>query len=141
MASSEIKLKGLETFSFVSLKSTCSSFNEHNVFKRSSEHVEEGPFSTIVRQKWVASDEQSAFVVNKIAPARREFSKEPHDIIKELRLLSRLSHINVGGFCGLFFFLASSDSSVRCVLPQVIDILGQKYTTAQPQSLSFWIPY
>lgn len=39
--------------------------------------------------------EPPQWVVSKSAPVVRRFSREPHDIVKELRLLNTLSHSNV----------------------------------------------
>ncbi|KAJ7650013.1 kinase-like domain-containing protein [Roridomyces roridus] len=57
--------------------------------------IEEGPASTVSRS-WAALDEEEPrWIVAKSATFRKRSSKEPHDIVKELRVLSKLSHINV----------------------------------------------
>ncbi|KAJ7144836.1 kinase-like domain-containing protein [Mycena crocata] len=57
--------------------------------------IEEGPASTVSRT-WTAFDGREAqWIVAKSAAVRRKFSKEPHDIVKELRILSKLSHVNI----------------------------------------------
>lgn len=56
------------------------------------EVVRIGPFSTVSRARTSPEDQ---WVALKIAPVRRKLSKEPHDIVKELRILSSVSHANV----------------------------------------------
>ncbi|THH13491.1 hypothetical protein EW146_g6721 [Bondarzewia mesenterica] len=62
------------------------------------------------------SDGSSQTVAVKAANTRREFTKEPHDIIKELRLLSSLSH------------------------PGIINILGSTYDRTMSMQ-KFWMPF
>jgi cyclin-dependent kinase 8/11 len=59
--------------------------------------IEEGPASTVART-WTALEEdgEAQWVVVKTATTNRKFAKEPHDIVKELRVLCGISHINVG---------------------------------------------
>lgn len=66
----------------------------------SYEIIEEGPVSTVSRT-WttIADDKEPRWLVVKTATIVRKFSKEPHDIVKELRILSSISHPNV---CFLF---------------------------------------
>jgi hypothetical protein len=54
------------------------------------ELVHDGPFSTVYR------DLGPPAAVLKVSTADRKFAKEPHDIHKEIRLLSTLSCPNVG---------------------------------------------
>ncbi|KAJ7639538.1 kinase-like domain-containing protein [Roridomyces roridus] len=57
--------------------------------------IEEGPPSTVSRS-WTALDsEEPQWIVAKSASFPKRSSKEPHDIVKELRVLSKLSHINI----------------------------------------------
>lgn len=60
------------------------------------EVIEEGPASTVSRT-WVAleEDDEPQWVVVKTATTNRRFAKEPHDIVKELRVLCGITHINV----------------------------------------------
>src|SRR6202021_3806869 len=58
--------------------------------------IQDGPFSTVTKEKWFSDDgTREEYLAVKASPTVREGSKEPHDIIKELRILSRISHINV----------------------------------------------
>jgi cyclin-dependent kinase 8/11 len=61
------------------------------------ELIEEGLASTVSRT-WTALEEdgEARWVAVKTATINRRFAKEPHDIVKELRVLCSLSHINVG---------------------------------------------
>ncbi|KAG6901972.1 hypothetical protein C0995_006071 [Termitomyces sp. Mi166 len=59
------------------------------------ELIEEGPASTVLRT-WAAIGSHAAqWVIVKTAPTVRKISKEPHDILKELRVLSELCHPNI----------------------------------------------
>jgi hypothetical protein len=58
----------------------------------SSEIIEEGPVSVVSRAQIKSSGQWLAV---KTASIRRTFTKEPHDIIKENRVLSTLRHQNV----------------------------------------------
>jgi serine/threonine protein kinase len=58
--------------------------------------IEESPASTVSRTWTATAGGREQWIVLKTATVRRKFSKEPHDIIKELRILSSLSHPNVG---------------------------------------------
>ncbi|KAJ6601102.1 CMGC/CDK protein kinase [Mycena vulgaris] len=57
--------------------------------------IEEGPASTVLRTWTSFEGRESQWIVAKSATFRKKFSKEPHDIVKELRILSKLSHINI----------------------------------------------
>ncbi|KAJ7842248.1 CMGC/CDK protein kinase [Mycena olivaceomarginata] len=57
--------------------------------------IEEGPASTVSRTWSAFEGREPQWIVAKSATIREKFSKEPHDIIKELRILSKLSHINI----------------------------------------------
>ncbi|KAF8899367.1 kinase-like domain-containing protein, partial [Infundibulicybe gibba] len=59
------------------------------------EIIEEGPASCVSRTQIKDDEDKPCWVVVKTSTTRRKFSKEPHDIIKELRILSRVSHINI----------------------------------------------
>ena len=60
------------------------------------ELIEEGPAS-IVSRTWATLEEggEPQWVVVKTATTNRKFAKEPHDIVKELRVVCGISHINV----------------------------------------------
>ncbi|EIN14324.1 kinase-like protein [Punctularia strigosozonata HHB-11173 SS5] len=75
------------------------------------ELVHEGPVSVVSRATL-----DGAVVAVKSAPSRREFSRAPHDIIKEYRILSSISH------------------------PNVISVLGSCADSEQVE-FSFWMPY
>ncbi|KAJ7447205.1 kinase-like domain-containing protein [Mycena latifolia] len=57
--------------------------------------IEEGPASTVSRTWTAFEGREPQWVVAKSATVRKKFSKEPHDIVKELRILSKLSHVNI----------------------------------------------
>ncbi|KAJ7083356.1 CMGC/CDK protein kinase, partial [Mycena belliarum] len=59
------------------------------------EIIEEGPASLVSRTWTTFQGSEPQWVVAKSASIRRKFSKEPHDIVKELRILSKLSHVNI----------------------------------------------
>lgn len=62
-----------------------------------SQVIEEGPVSTTSRFMRVFNDGRDPeWVVAKKATIRRKLSKEPHDIVKESRIVSGTSHPNVG---------------------------------------------
>ncbi|KAF7331340.1 Lanosterol 14-alpha-demethylase [Mycena kentingensis (nom. inval.)] len=61
----------------------------------SYEILEEGPASTVSRSWTAFEGREACWVVAKSATYRRRTSKEPHDIVKELRVLSKLSHQNI----------------------------------------------
>ncbi|KAJ7157323.1 CMGC/CDK protein kinase [Mycena filopes] len=67
----------------------------HDLTDDGYEILEQGPASMVSRT-WSSFDGQEPqWIVAKSATTRKKFSKEPHDIVKELRLLSKLSHANV----------------------------------------------
>jgi hypothetical protein len=71
-------------------------FSNFCILKTASSRIQEGPFSNILQETWVSPDKsQKVYVVLKVAATRRKFSKEPHDIVKEMRIVRRLSHVNV----------------------------------------------
>lgn len=57
--------------------------------------IYEGPFATVARTWMVMQDGQPQVVAVKSSSTLRKFSREPHDIIKESRLLSSIQHPNV----------------------------------------------
>ncbi|KAF8079238.1 CMGC/CDK protein kinase [Lyophyllum atratum] len=59
------------------------------------EVIEEGPASKIARTWAAIGSKEPQWVIVKSATVVRKFSKEPHDILKELRILSTLSHPNI----------------------------------------------
>ncbi|KAG5351279.1 hypothetical protein C0989_007102 [Termitomyces sp. Mn162] len=71
--------------------------SKHSEEAKSNDYqlIEEGPASTVLRT-WAAIGPHAAqWVVVKTAPTVRKSAKEPHDILKELRILSELSHYNI----------------------------------------------
>ncbi|KAF9469526.1 kinase-like domain-containing protein [Collybia nuda] len=95
--------------------SSGSGFEEDELY----EIIEEGPVSTVSRT-WItiADDEEPQCVVVKTATIVRKFSKEPHDIVKEVRILSSISH------------------------PNIIKVLDQNCDTdSMSPSLNFWMMY
>ena len=60
--------------------------------------IKEGPGSTVVRTWIPASDdppEHARWIAVKSAMTQRKFAREPHDIMKELQVLSSVTHGNV----------------------------------------------
>ncbi|KAJ7508421.1 kinase-like domain-containing protein [Mycena galericulata] len=85
--------------------------------------IEEGPASTVSRT-WTAFDgHEPQWIVAKSATIRKKSSKEPHDIVKELRILSKLSHINI--IPVLSHFKDSAASMLTIYLPYVRFSLAQ----------------
>ncbi|KAF5385076.1 hypothetical protein D9615_000993 [Tricholomella constricta] len=80
------------------------------------EVIEEGPASKVSRTWAAIGSHESQWVVVKSATVVRKFSKEPHDIAKELRILSNLSH------------------------PNIINVLSHT-EDAQWSTLHFWMPF
>ncbi|KAI0782483.1 kinase-like domain-containing protein [Irpex lacteus] len=79
------------------------------------ETVEESPFSYITRAQFLSSKDGPAIAI-KSASYLPEFSKEPHDIVKELKILRSVTHSNI------------------------IEVLG---STTEPaiHSLHYWMPF
>ncbi|KAJ7729087.1 CMGC/CDK protein kinase [Mycena maculata] len=85
--------------------------------------IEEGPASTVSRT-WTAFDGRDPqWIVEKAATVRKKFSKEPHDIVKELRILEKLSHINI--ISVLSHFKDTVASTLTIYLPYVPLSLAQ----------------
>ncbi|KAJ7696735.1 kinase-like domain-containing protein [Mycena rosella] len=85
--------------------------------------MEEGPASTVSRT-WTAFEGREAqWIVAKSATVRKKFSKEPHDILKELRILSKLSHINI--ISVLSHFKDATASMLTIYLPYIPCSLAQ----------------
>ncbi|KAJ7726365.1 kinase-like domain-containing protein [Mycena metata] len=85
--------------------------------------IEQGPASTVSRT-WSSFDGQEPqWIVAKSATTRKKFSKEPHDIIKELRILCKLSHINV--ISVLSHFKDTTASMLTIYLPYIPFSLAQ----------------
>ncbi|KAG5643301.1 hypothetical protein DXG03_001228 [Asterophora parasitica] len=84
----------------------------------SYEMIEEGPASKVSRIWAAISPHPVQWVVVKSATLVRRFSKEPHDIVKELRVLSGLDH------------------------PNIIDVLSDAEDTEWgTRTLHFWMPH
>ncbi|KIJ91660.1 hypothetical protein K443DRAFT_653569, partial [Laccaria amethystina LaAM-08-1] len=67
--------------------------------------IEEGPASTVARTWIPASNdppEHARWIVVKSATTQRKFARKPHDIVKELRVLSSVTHDNVIDVLGSF---------------------------------------
>ncbi len=56
--------------------------------------MEESPFSYMTRARFLSSRDGPAIAI-KSASYLPEFSKEPHDIVKELKILRSVTHSNV----------------------------------------------
>ncbi|KAF8971793.1 kinase-like domain-containing protein [Flammula alnicola] len=64
--------------------------------------IQEGPFATVARTWTAIKDGVPQWVVVKSATTLRKFAREPHDIVKELRLLSSMIHPNIVYTMGSF---------------------------------------
>ena len=73
-------------------------FSLQKSLKSSFETISESPVAYITKAHLRKDPEHPpCWVAIKSASVRREFSKQPHDIVKELRLLRNTSNINVRG--------------------------------------------
>ncbi|KAG6853180.1 hypothetical protein C0991_006320 [Blastosporella zonata] len=63
------------------------------------ELIEEGPTSKVLRTYTAITPHPTQWVVVKSSTTARRFAKEPHDIIKELRVLQGLDHPNDADEC------------------------------------------
>jgi len=64
-------------------------------YLQGSKIIQEGPFATVA-STWVNLENgETKLIVIKSSSTFRKFSKEPHDIEKELRLLASIQHPNV----------------------------------------------
>ena len=66
--------------------------------KETIEQAEEGIASVVFRARIIGSpgsEGHERWIAIKSSSARKQFSPEPHDIVKEIALLSSLSHPNV----------------------------------------------
>ncbi|KAJ7045166.1 kinase-like domain-containing protein [Mycena alexandri] len=85
--------------------------------------IEQGPASTVSRT-WSSFDGQEPqWIVAKSATTRKKFSKEPHDIVKELRILCKLSQTNV--IPVLSHFKDTAASMLTIYLPYIPFSLAQ----------------
>ncbi|EIW87347.1 kinase-like protein [Coniophora puteana RWD-64-598 SS2] len=76
--------------------------------------IEEGPVSVV--SKVVDGNDRRGELAVKTSTIHRKFVREPHDIIKEARILKSLSH------------------------PNIINVLGD-VADARAETLSYWMPY
>ncbi|KAG6916860.1 hypothetical protein DXG01_004841 [Tephrocybe rancida] len=59
------------------------------------ELIEEGPASRVSRTYTSIHPHSAQWVIVKSATTSRRFGAEPHDIVKELRVLAKLDHVNI----------------------------------------------
>ncbi|KAJ6479215.1 kinase-like domain-containing protein [Mycena vitilis] len=90
------------------------------------ELIAQGPASTVSRTWSAFGGQEPQWVVAKSAPVRKKFSKEPHDIVKELRILSKLSHVNI--IPVLSHFKDPTASMLTIYLPYIPFSLAQLLT-------------
>ncbi|KAH9486068.1 Cyclin-dependent kinase 2 [Psilocybe cubensis] len=64
--------------------------------------IQEGPFATVSKTWTTITDGVPQWIVVKSATTLRKFAREPHDIVKELRLLSSIIHPNITLVLGSF---------------------------------------
>ncbi|KAF6748363.1 CMGC/CDK protein kinase [Ephemerocybe angulata] len=101
------------------------------------DNIKEGPVSTVARIWTSLKDgEPPQWVVSKSAPVVRRFSREPHDIVKELRLLNTLSHSNIITTLGSFIDSDEGTPTLRFYMPYIpislSDLLSSPYFTPHP---------
>ncbi|KAJ6541652.1 kinase-like domain-containing protein [Mycena capillaripes] len=89
----------------------------HDLTNDGYQLIEEGPASTVSRTWSAFEGQEPQWIVGKSATVRKKFSKEPHDIVKELRILSKLSHINI--VTALSHFKDTAASMLTIYLPYV----------------------
>ena len=70
----------------------------HNLSQESLETVAESPVAYVTKGIY-RGDASGSPVAIKSASTHPHFSKQPHDIVKELRFLTKLSHVNVCTLC------------------------------------------
>ncbi|KAH6911138.1 CMGC/CDK protein kinase [Coprinopsis sp. MPI-PUGE-AT-0042] len=96
--------------------------------------IKEGPASTVARAWLSMKDGEPQWIVVKSASIVRKFSKEPHDIRKELRLMSGLSHRNVIPILGSYE--DHEDESLKIYMPYVptslADLLASPHFSPHP---------
>ena len=94
-----LKRLGLRLKSATSLfRAIVQMVSDTDLFMQQYDVIEEGPYSTVSR---IWDDREAQWTAVKSASILRRFTREPHDILKELRLLSDISHPNV---CALFIY-------------------------------------
>lgn len=88
MSDEELKIDEVRLFAILVY------FSYANILRKTTtEEKESGVASTVFRARLVGEPER--WIAIKQSPAKRKFSPEPHDILKEIEILSSVSHINV----------------------------------------------
>ncbi|TFK21554.1 CMGC/CDK protein kinase [Coprinopsis marcescibilis] len=98
------------------------------------DNIADGPASTVARA-WVSmKNEQPQWIVVKSAPIVRKFSREPHDIHKELRLVTSLSHRNIISVLGSFE--DEENQTLKIYMPYIsislAELLASPYFSPHP---------
>ncbi|KAJ7053877.1 CMGC/CDK protein kinase [Mycena amicta] len=87
------------------------------------EIIEDGPISTVSRTWTAYEGREPEWIVAKFSTCRRKFAKEPHDIVKELRILSKLAHENI---ITIYSHFKDVDASILTIyLPYIPHSLAQ----------------
>ncbi|KAJ6606796.1 kinase-like domain-containing protein [Mycena sp. CBHHK59/15] len=95
----------------------------HDLTEDQYDLIEEGPASTVSRTWTAFNGREPQWIVAKSGTVHKKFSKEPHDIVKELRILSNLSHVNI--IPVLSHFRDTTASMLTIYLPYISHSLSQ----------------
>lgn len=97
------------------------------------EVIAEGIASTVSKTLASVDNGEPQLVVIKTSTIIKKWAKEPHDIIKECRILERLSHPNVRG---IFLFVNCNEHFQPKVIPIFDSLLDRSQNT-----MNIWMPY
>ncbi|PPQ89974.1 hypothetical protein CVT25_009614 [Psilocybe cyanescens] len=96
--------------------------------------IQEGPFATVSKTWTSITDGVPQWIVVKSATTLRKFTKEPHDIVKELRLLSSMTHANIAFVIGSF--LDDEQNMLNIYMPyfamSLSSLLASPYLSPHP---------
>lgn len=98
--------------------------NDKNRQQDTRQDCEEGVASTISKARVRTAGDQDCqlWVAIKTAPCRRRFSPEPHDIVKEIAIISQISNANVRCLILCYIHLLHNLSVCRSLNASVQDI-------------------
>ncbi|EAU92375.1 CMGC/CDK protein kinase [Coprinopsis cinerea okayama7 len=98
------------------------------------DNIKEGPVSSVARAWLSMKNGEPQWIVIKSAPVIRKFSREPHDIRKELRILTELSHRNIISVLGSFD--DEETDTLKVYMPYIpislADLLSSPYFSPHP---------
>jgi serine/threonine protein kinase len=103
------------------------------------EIIFESPASTIYRTTRDLGNRDGTtstrMLAVKTGSSSSEYTPEPHDIVKEARILTRLVHPNVSTHRRLLL------SPCRAELGEIIDIVHAGHDSQRPDLFSIWLPF